>query len=211
MPFISERPLQDILNPQAVTVAGRAMAEKGGDVLLREVRRRTPVFTGETGPLGRKRKRGTALESLQVGAVRGHTSAVGRGWERRVFTEDPVFPFIEWNTRPHEIKPTAEHIARARAEGREAQLVFFQRGQVRHASRVWHPGTRGQHPFARGAAFVESEVGHLFGRELERFGEDLTANRSGRILDRGRSADGAGWELEQALRSFTAGQAAVRS
>lgn len=176
MPFVSEHKLEDMLDPRAVTVAGRAMAEKGGERLQEATQVRTPIDTSAHGGLPQDRVRGTARESVMVGPVRQHTASTGRGWQRRVFTEDPVFPFIEWNTKPHLIEPTLEHQARAAAEGRQAMLRYYSRGRVRYAPRVMHPGTTGQHPFARAAAFIQAEVGEsMFREELERFSHDLTS------------------------------------
>lgn len=185
MPFVADRRLEDMLNPKAVTVAGRAMTDKGADRLVDAVKLRTPIDTSARGGLPSDRPRGTARESIERGPIRRHTSTVGRGWQARVFTEDPVFPYIEWNTKPHLIEPTPEHKARAAAEHRQAMLRYFAGGAVRYALRVQHPGTTGQHPFARAAAFVQAEVGEsMFREELEQFARDLVSGRTGRIIDR---------------------------
>jgi hypothetical protein len=184
MPFIADRRLEDILNPKAPSVAAKAMADKGGEWLLDAVRTRTPIDTSSS-PLGPSRPRGTARDSLIRGPVRSHASARGRGYQVRVYTEDPIFPDIEWNTRPHIIEPTAEHKAHAAAEGRQALLRFWQGGGIRLAARVMHPGTTGQHPFARAEAFLEASAGAgMFREELEQFAHDLVLDRTGRIIDR---------------------------
>lgn len=185
MPFIADRRLEDMLNPKAVTVAGRAMTGKGADRLVDAVKLRTPIDTSARGGLPSDRPRGTARESIERGPIRRHTSTVGRGWQARVFTEDPVFPYIEWTTRPHLIRPTPEHEARAAAEGRRAMLRFFTGGGVRYRPFVFHPGTQGQHPFARAAAFIQAEVGQgMFREELEEFARNLVLDRTGRIIDK---------------------------
>jgi len=190
-----------MLNPTAVTAAGRAMVDKGGEKLAEATRRRTPIDVSPSGGLPRERPRGTLRDSITRGPVRQHTSTLGRGWQLQVYTEDPVGPYVEWNTRPHEIRPTAEHVARAAAEGRQAMLRFFHEGQIRYAAVVHHPGTQGQHMFARAAAFLEVEVPHMFSEELERFGRDLTSGRGGRILNRtGRGS--VGEELDDAVKAF---------
>jgi len=165
MPFVADRRLEDMLDPRAVTVAGRAMTEKGGDHLQRATKERTPISTDPLGGLPRERPRGTLRESIVRGPVRRHTSPIGRGWQVRVYTEDEVGPYVEWNTVPHPIEP----IPPGRA------LRFYSRGAIRFAGRVLHPGTQGHHMFARAAAWLEAEVPHLFTAELARFGHDLTS------------------------------------
>lgn len=178
MPFVTNRPLQDMINGQAATIAGRAITARGGELLADAVRTRTPIDTSYSLGAPSTRPRGTARDSIVAAAVRSHTSTRGRGWRRRVFTEDPIFPFIEWNTRPHIIAPTAEHQARAAAEGRKAMLRFPQGGVMRYAAFVRHPGTTGQHPFARAAAALQAAVGEgMFSAELEEFKRNLTASR----------------------------------
>jgi hypothetical protein len=183
VPFVASRRLEDMVDPKAVTVAGRAMTEKGGQRLMEATKARTPIDTSARGGLPSDRPRGTARESVIRTAVKQHVSTLGRGWQVRVYTEDPVFPYIEWNTRPHLIEPTPEHKARAEAEGRQAMLRYYQGGRVRMSARVMHPGTTGQHPFARAAAFIEAEVPHMFREELARFARDLVPSRTGRIID----------------------------
>lgn len=181
MPFVADRRLEDLVNPDAARVAARAMADKGGERLADATRIRTPIDTSYS-PLPRSRPRGTARESIVRGPVRRHTSMLGRGYEVRVYTEDPVFPDIEWNTKPHLISPTPEHKARAAAEGRKAMLRYY-KGGIRYAASVMHPGTTGQHPFSRAAAFIEAEAGHMFDEELAVFARDLVSGRTGRIID----------------------------
>jgi hypothetical protein len=181
--FVCDQQLEDMVDPRAVTVAGRAMTDKGGSRLAEATRVRTPIDTSPTLGLPRLRPRGTARESIMEGDVRQHVSTGGRGWEKRAFTEDPIFPYIEWNTRPHEIRPTLEHEARVAAENearapgqpkKRAALRFPGRDGVTFRGALHHPGTTGQHPFARAAAFIETEVPGMFDVELERFGHDLT-------------------------------------
>lgn len=183
MPFVASRRLEDILNPKAAPVAARAMAEKGGQRLMEATKSRTPVDTSYS-PLGPSRPRGTARESILRTPAKLRRRVGGPAYVSVVYTEDPIFPYIEWNTRPHRIAPTPEHRARAEAEGRRAMLRFFQNGRLRYAESVMHPGTVGQHPFARAAAFLEAESGHLFTVELEQFAHDLVLPRTGRIIDR---------------------------
>lgn len=182
MPFIADRRLEDILNPDASRVAAKAMADKGGERLMEATKARTPIDTSFS-PLPRSRPRGTARESIVRGPVRSHTSVIGRGYRVSVYTEDPVFPYIEWNTRPHTISPTPEHVVQAAAEGRRAMLRYWS-GGLQFADRVLHPGTTGQHPFARAAAWLEAESSFMFAEELEQFARDLVLARTGRVIDR---------------------------
>lgn len=217
MPFYADRRLEDMLNPDAGRVAARAMADKGGTRLMEAVKVRTPIDTSYS-PLGRSdgRPRGTARESIERGSVRQHTSTRGRGYQVRVYTDDPVFPDIEWNTKPHVIEPTPEHKARAAAEGRQAMLRYWA-GGVRFARRVMHPGTTGQHPFARAEAFIEAETSHMFAEEVKQFERDLVSSRTGRLLDRtGRApvdqildAAIASWIRSHTIRIAGSGRRAV--
>lgn len=164
MPFVTSHKLEDMLYPPAVTVAGRAMAEKGGKRLHEVTQARTPIDTSDVGPLKRARVPGTLRESIQVDRVRAKRG-VPKGWQVRVFTEDPIAPHVEWTTKPHEIRPRDPR----------GSLRFYSHGQVRFAKVVHHPGTRGQKMFSGAAAFVQSEVGTQFFREeLDRFAHDVT-------------------------------------
>ena len=183
MPFVASRRLEDMLNPDAARIAAKAMADKGGTRLMEATKLRTPIDTSYT-PIPSSRPRGTARESVQRGPVKSRIVYGSRAYEVRVFTEDPVFPYIEWTTRPHLITPTPEHQARAAAEGRRAMLMFYAHGRIMWRPFVFHPGTQGQHPFARAAAFIQAEAAHMFGEELAQFARDLTPTRTGRIIDR---------------------------
>jgi hypothetical protein len=216
MPFYADRRLEDLLNPGAAKVASRAIADKGADRLMEAVKTRTPIDTSYS-PLPQSRPRGTARESVVRGPVKQRSSPIGPRYEGRVYTEDPVFPYIEWNTRPHIIRPTPEHIAQAAAEGRRAMLRYFSGGGIRYARQVLHPGTTGQHPFARAEAFIEAEVSHMFDEELEQFARDLVSSRTGRVIDRtGRapvdqimSAAVASWIRSHTIQIPRAGRRAV--
>lgn len=168
MPFVAERPLEDMINLAAVDRAGVAMTGKGGERLAEVTRSLTPIYRGSR-PEGHGRERGTARRSIRTDVVRRHTSPLGRGWRRRVLTDDPVFPYIEWDTRPHDI-PNAFGFG----------IDFGIGGRF---DGKFHPGTTGQHPFARAALIVALEVSGMFALELEEFGRDLTAARGRRGLD----------------------------
>lgn len=184
MPFISERPLQDMLDPSAVEVAGLAMTAKGGRALAEETQLRTPVYKGP--PRRDGRLPGTLRDSIKAGAVRRHSSILGRGWEIRVSTDDPVGPNVEWTTRPHDI-PNAFGFGDAFGLGGRFDGKF-------------HPGTQGHHMFSRAAAALEVEIPFLFRDELEQFGRDLTLGREGRFLNP------VAKDLDSAIQKFMSGQ-----
>lgn len=86
-------------------------------------------------------------------------------YEVIIATDVPYAPFVEWDTRPHEIRPIPPNRA----------LRFTDRlGEEVVVARVWHPGTTGQHMLAIGAHVTESTLDgiarpglHVFVGELE--------------------------------------------
>lgn len=194
MPFLASRPLERMLDPTAVPKAGRAMTRKAGRTLRHDTAALTPVHVPEPGADPRLRKPGTLKRSIKAEAVRAHVGATGaKGWRVRVFTDDPIAPYVEWSTRPHVIRPRADRApasvtATGRARGTRqdgrAALRFVVGGRVVYAKVVHHPGTRGEHMFARAAAILDVNVHRMFSPELEQFGRDLTGMRSGTVTDR---------------------------
>lgn len=190
-PFIGPD-FENMLDPGAVDRVGRKITDAVGNRLTESIRRRTPISTARVGvaPLGdpldafaasaveplsrRDRAPGSLLRSISRGPVRRHTSPLGRGWRVIVGTNDPIAPYVEDDTPPHEIGPTAAHIARARAAGKTPALAIYWRGAVHFFRRVWHPGTRGRHMFARGTAWTATEVGGIAEPYVEEFLHDLT-------------------------------------
>lgn len=167
MPWVSDGDPADLINPAAVTKAARAMARKAGRNLRDDTRRYTPVHQPMPGDMPRARKPGTARRSVRDEPVMAFIGPAGRGYRVRVTTTDRVFPNIEWSTKPHEIRAKKPGGSLRFAIGKPRRGVF--------AQVVQHPGTRGQHPFARGAATLNAKIPAIFAPELHQFRRDLTS------------------------------------
>lgn len=133
--------------------ARRATREVGKD-LQRRVRRHTPVahgFEGEsisdfTFRRSGHRRPGTLRDSWEMGEVTFAVSAAGvrEVYTVPVLTHDPVAPHVEWDTRPHIIRP----------KNVDGVLVFESEGGTVFAKLVHHPGTTGAHMLATSIAEV---------------------------------------------------------
>jgi hypothetical protein len=164
VPFVSAMPLEDFIDETAARRATARIADAGGDELQRRTKRHTPVGN-PLDPNRRGRPPGTARESIERSDVERLVRAGREGFRVRVLTYDPVFPFIEWTTRPHIIRPRADRapasvIATRRPRGTvqdgRAALSWLTLGGGRvFAREVHHPGTRGAHPFALAALELE--------------------------------------------------------
>jgi hypothetical protein len=171
MPFVADRKLERMVDPTAVTRAGRTMTAKGGGRLHHDTQQLTPVYVPRAGDPPRARRPGTLRRSVKKTPVRRHVGAAGTtGWAVRVYTEDPVGPHVEWTTRPHDIP---------NAFGWGPDFGIGGR-----FSGKFHPGTTGQHMFARAAAILNANVHRMFAPELAEFARDLTGLRSGTTTDR---------------------------
>jgi hypothetical protein len=165
MPYVATADLQDLINPAASTAAAREMAEAGLDAFQANVRRRTPV---DTDPFRDRpgRPRGFARASVERTRVRRVVLPTGPAYRGEVFSDDDVFPFIEFDTLPHDIRP--------RVAGRALRWRDRRTGDERFAAVVHHPGTRGQHPFSIGALVTEAELEEVCRLALVRWERAVT-------------------------------------
>lgn len=184
MPFVcAMKDLGDMLDPDAVDRAGRAIAERGVEVLVEETQDATPI--GRTRAEDRKatgRPPGTARGSVHAGPVARGQTARGPSYRGLARTEDPIFPYIEFNTKPHWIRPRKDRapasvVATRRPrgtvqDGRAALSWVGPFGRV-FAKKVWHPGTTGAHPFLFGAIATERRRHTLAAPALRVFARDL--------------------------------------
>ena len=162
MPFKSSRPLDEILDPEAVPVAMRRITGNVGDFMEREVKRNTPVDTSAfRDPNGRKR--GTLRASIKRGPITRDRAR--DAYVVRVTTDDPIAEFVEWNTKPHRIRPRKPGGTLAFRNQKTGGMIF--------AKGVKHPGTKGAHMFALGAAKTEASVGEIARPALSAFGQML--------------------------------------
>lgn len=168
MPFVSSRPLADMLDEDAPGRAARRITDAGGDRLKLNTRRNTPI---DTSPFRDKpgRPRGALRASIHRSRIERYVSSRGSGFRVRVLTEDPAGPHVEWPTRPHWITP--------RRPGGALRWRDQESGDVRFAKRVWHPGTNGVHMFALGAAKTEAQLGEIAAPALALFRRELSPPR----------------------------------
>ena len=123
------------------------------------------------------RKAGTLRDSI----VRVRLTKTARGYRSGAKTDDPIAPYVEWNTRAHIIRPKA-HAGSGPGMRRNKQGQFVRAAHalrwidfgvggnviamVRFAREVHHPGTTGAHFMARAADRVEKEIPALSEREI---------------------------------------------
>lgn len=189
MPFIADRRLEDLLDPEAGMRCSRRIAQAGVDWLVANTKKRTPV---DISPYRDKPARppGTARNSVHATDVDRRRGVVGPVYEGRARTEDPIFPHIEWTTKPHIIRPRADRNPASVVETRRprgtvqdgrAALSWRDATGRRFAKEVHHPGTRGQHPFAYGAAETERQLVPLSRPAVALFARELVPPRTGRV------------------------------
>jgi hypothetical protein len=180
MPFSTYMPLEDMVNPDAVDRAMRRITSAAGERMESITKRLTPVSAPD--PFNRGRPPGALRDSIERTIVEAHRGP-GGGYMIRVYTESRIAPYVEWTTRPHMIRPRhdrapASVIAtrRPRRMGNDPQAALAWRGpdgRLRFAREVHHPGTRGQHPFSRGALETEADLPNIAHGPLRDFEREL--------------------------------------
>jgi hypothetical protein len=129
-------------------------------------------------------------ESIEGTRVERAFHAGQQVYEGRCQTFDPVAPDVEWPTKPHTIRPREDRgpasvIATRRPRGTvqdgRAALSWVGPGGRHFAKVVHHPGTRGAHMFAIGAAITEAEVPAIAEPALRIFERDVIAPRGKRF------------------------------
>lgn len=122
--------------PQTETdLAARRMAQRAGSEMVKRTRENTPVDTGEL------------RESwYQLPTEKTHF-AVWPAYRSGVASNVDYAPYVEYGTRPHVIEPRKPGGVLHWHDPRTGEDVF--------ARRVHHPGTKGQHMVAIGAAMTE--------------------------------------------------------
>lgn len=135
-------------------------------------------FAGSRGRVPGRLKR-----SWKSGAVEETTSPSGEArFGGDSYTEDPVAPHVEWDTRPHIIRPRVDRApasvvssGKPRLPGTDprARLRFWQGGREVFAGEVRHPGTQGQHMMRDSLASAEVEWADTIGaEEIERWARE---------------------------------------
>lgn len=174
---------------EPMVAAARRTTDRTGSDLKERVRRHTPVShppagmsAGEWIASRKGRVPGTLRESWERTEVRG----AGGHFEVSVLTHDRVAPLVEWETRPHTIRPKPDRAPatvvatgnpRGTVQDGRAHLRFEGEGGVVYAKEVHHPGTRGAHMMA--ASLTEEAVAwQAIGREeMERWGDEQLRGR----------------------------------
>lgn len=190
--------LEEIFDEEPIEEMCRRILDRGGDFLLDRVRYYTPVEhvdeAVEDGA-GRSRVPGTLQRSWKLRYPDGATDTLAL----EVWTDDPVAEYVEWDTRPHEIRPKidrgpasilASHLPRATRSDMsrrptqeelahdvvgKAALRFVEGGHVIYARVVHHPGTRGAHMMAKAIADLEAEYPRIAGDEWQRTADEINS------------------------------------
>lgn len=138
-----------LVRPVVARHTARKMADHGGARLTELTKQNTPIGPApsamESAVRRAKRKPGDLRRSFEQKAV---VALPGNRYQSGVETHDPIAPFVEWPTRPHEILPRR----------RGGLLAFVKDGHWVYTKRVWHPGTTGQAMVRISAAKVEAEL-----------------------------------------------------
>lgn len=146
MGYRSDGDIADLFREEPIRHCAERIRTRVGDDLRDRVRAHTPVATPPPGAWSewlhaRRRLPGTLRDSWEV-----HVHELpGERYVVDVVTQDPVAPYVEWDTEPHLIVPKEPG----------GVLRFWDReGALQFARSVHHPGTRGQHMMAKALAEV---------------------------------------------------------
>jgi hypothetical protein len=147
----------------AIERTGVEGSRKVGEFLQRRVRRHSPISrpsVAEVVSFGRRgaelkrkgRPRGRLANSWHLGEV--EVLAHGTRMRVPVFSDDPVAPYVEWDTVPH---PIVARRARMLTIPTPGGLVFLRA--------VMHPGTQGVHMMATALQETAAEWQSIIRRE----------------------------------------------
>jgi hypothetical protein len=190
MGYTANAEIQDLFDTKPLIEATRRIAKGTADLLHDEVVRRTPIAKPPPGMGGtsfaasRGRTPGALRRAWRTGDVVPTMAPTG-GLRQVVeeFNDDEVFDLVEYDTRPHIIRPRKDRApASVLASGRprlpgsdpRASLAWpGAGGRTIFAREVHHPGTTGVH-FARdGIAAANAEWAERVGRpEMERWAKE---------------------------------------
>lgn len=136
----------------------RALAIRMAFEIKEKVRRYTPtavrppkvsagVFQSERD----NRRPGTLKDSWEI----GKPYKIGNLLVIDIYTDDPIAPHVEYDTRPHPIRAKPGSVLRFRSS---------KTGEVVYATEVMHPGTTGVHMLARACAEVAGDADRIMRR-----------------------------------------------
>jgi hypothetical protein len=144
-------------------LALRRMADRGGEALVGEVKRRTPVDEG------------VLRASVRQKPVRRTRDARARvAYESGAETEVEYGPHVEYGTGLWGPR-RARYIIRPRRPGGWLHWVDPDTGRDVFAKEVRHPGSPGAHMFAIGCAVIEGRLETILQPELLRWARSVEA------------------------------------
>lgn len=168
MSYASDGNLADLFRPEPMIEAARRTTDRVGADLQERVAHHTPIAKPPAASVAaeweqaRKRPPGTMRESWQIGEVT--VTSDGARLTIPVFTEDPVAPYVEWDTQPHLIVPKNQIRGILRYWDTSGNIVF---AQVVH-----HPGTKGVHMMATALVEVAASWLTIGAEEMERWASE---------------------------------------
>jgi len=195
MGYVEEGDIAEMFREEPVDELCDRLLRRGGDFLLERVRYYTPVQHVDDaveGLGGSTRAPGTLQRSWKIRFSDDSTDVL----TLEVWTDDPIAEYVEWDTRPHEIRPKADRgEASIVASGKprairadstrppsqaelahdvvgKAALRFVEDGHVVYARVVHHPGTRGAHMMAKAVADLEAEFPKIADEEMQRWADE---------------------------------------
>jgi hypothetical protein len=195
MGYHEEGDIAEMFREEPIEELCERILRRGGDFLLDRVRYYTPVQhvdDAAEGIGGHSRAPGTLQRSWKIGYPDGATDTLAL----EVWTDDPIAEYVEWDTRPHEIRPKADRgEASIVASGKprairadstrapsaaelahdvvgKAALRWVEGGHVFYARVVHHPGTRGAHMMAKAVADLEAEFERIATEEMQRWADE---------------------------------------
>lgn len=180
MGIVDPEALERLFDERPVKRCANRLAKKGGDRLLRNVRRNTPV---DTNPYRSRPERpvATLRDSMEGDTVREEVRGGERVLVYVVGSSDPVARLVEFDTRPHKIRPhNPDGFLRfqSRHGFTDAKGLFHPPGTWVSVREIDHPGTKGAHMFSLGALKTEAEFAEFSRPILDRLVGEL--GRGGR-------------------------------
>lgn len=157
MPFVvtGGGRLEDRIDEAAPGRCARRIADAAGDKLLTNIQRRTPVDMSPT----RDHERRHLRDTFERTRVEEWPAITGPSFRMYVRTFDPIGPYVEWTTRPHNI-PNAFGFGPNFGIGGRFEDMF-------------HPGTQGQHMVSLGAAATDADLPEIAHDPINRMLHEL--------------------------------------
>lgn len=197
MPYVATGKIQDFFDTKPVERAARRMATGGRDLLKDRAVQRTPVSKPTPGHSLEQhiadrgyRKPGTMRDRWTAEPVVKYSANDGTPrFGATVHNPDPETPHVEWDTRPHIIRPRLDRLmpngmsnaANAhnkkprglRQDGSARLRIPMAGGGYAFPKEVHHPGTQGKHMMRDALQDVSTEFTTAVGRdELNRWAKE---------------------------------------